>query len=145
VKVARTVLKGESGGNAADLLNKFANFRQCEKSCLKIMEALKEYKIGLKNVLQKNSAVKRFYLFGSVLTPHFNTTTSDIDVLVETENISPEEKGEQLIVLWEDLEKLFARKVDLLTENSLRNPYLTQEIKQTRKLIYDGQSKQIFI
>jgi len=109
------------------------------------MESLKEYKIGLYNVLQKNSAVRRLYLFGSALTPHFDATTSDIDVLVETENISPEEKGEQLIILWEDLEKLFARKVDLLTEDSLRNPYLTQEIKQTRKLIYDGQSKQIFI
>jgi len=109
------------------------------------METLQEYKTGLKNVLQKNSAVKRFYLFGSVLTPHFDDTTSDIDVLVETENIPPEEKGEQLMILWEDLEKLFSRKVDLLTENSLRNPYLTQEIKQTRKLIYDGQSKQIFI
>jgi predicted nucleotidyltransferase len=109
------------------------------------MELLKEYKTDLEDVLQKNSAVKRFYLFGSILTPHFDTTTSDIDVLVETANIPPEEKGEQLISLWEDLENLFARKVDLLTENSLRNPYLTQEIKQTRKLIYDGQSKQIFI
>jgi len=109
------------------------------------MELLQEYKTDLKNVLQKNSAVKRFYLFGSILTPHFDDTTSDIDVLVETENIPPEEKGEQLMILWEDLEKLFSRKVDLLTENSLRNPYLTQEIKQTRKLIYDGQSKQIFI
>ena len=109
------------------------------------MEILKEYTTGLKNVLQKNSAVRRFYLFGSVLTPHFDTTMSDIDVLIETENIPPEEKGEQLMILWEELEKLFARKVDLLTENSLRNPYLTQEIKQTRKLIYDGQSKQIFI
>jgi predicted nucleotidyltransferase len=86
------------------------------------METLKEYRIGLKNVLQKNSAVKKFYLFGSVLTSDFDVETSDIDVLVETENISPEEKGEQLMILWEDLEKLFARKVDLLTENSLRNP-----------------------
>ena len=109
------------------------------------MGILEEYKTGLKNVLQKNSAVKRFYLFGSILTSDFDAETSDIDVLVETENISPEEKGEQLMILWEDLEKLFARKVDLLTENSLRNPYLSQEIKQTRKLIYDGQSKQIFI
>ena len=109
------------------------------------MEVLKEYKIDLNNVLQKNSAIKRFYLFGSILTPHFDIITSDIDVLVETENIPPEEKGEQLMILWEELEKLFARKVDLLTENSLRNPYLAQEIRQTRKLIYDGQSKQIFI
>ena len=109
------------------------------------MEILEKNKIGLKNVLQKNSAVKRFYLFGSILTTHFDTSTSDIDVLVETENIPPEEKGEQLMILWEELEKLFARKVDLLTENTLRNPYLIQEIRRTRKLIYDGQSKQIFI
>ena len=109
------------------------------------MEALKEYKTDLKNMLQKNNAVKRFYLFGSVLTTHFDAATSDIDVLIETENIPPEEKGEQLMILWEELEKLFARKVDLLTENSLRNPFLTQEIIETRKLIYDGQSKQIFI
>jgi predicted nucleotidyltransferase len=109
------------------------------------MEVLKKYKTDLENVLQKNSEVRLLYLFGSVLTPLFNTTTSDIDVLVETENIPPEEKGEQLMILWEELEKLFVRKVDLLTENSLRNPYLNQEIRQTRKLIYDGQSKQIFI
>jgi predicted nucleotidyltransferase len=43
----------------------------------------------------------------------------------------------------ESRKELFNRKVDLLTENSLRNPYLIREIEQTRKLIYDGQSKQI--
>ena len=109
------------------------------------MIALKQYGDGLKATLQDNMAVKKFYLFGSALTTRFNENNSDIDVLVETENISPEEKGMCLIALWEDLEKLFNRKVDLLTENSLRNPYLAREIEQTRKLIYDGQTKQIFI
>jgi predicted nucleotidyltransferase len=109
------------------------------------MVVLKQYRNELRNILQKNNAVKRFYIFGSALTSLFDEATSDIDVLVETENLPPEEKGEQLIKLWEDLETLFARKVDLLTENSLRNPYLTREITETRKLIYDGQSKQIFI
>jgi predicted nucleotidyltransferase len=109
------------------------------------MVILEQYRNELKNILQKNSAVRRFYVFGSALTSLFDETTSDIDVLVETENLPPEEKGEQLITLWEDLETLFARKVDLLTENSLRNPYLIKEITETRKLIYDGQSKQIFI
>jgi len=109
------------------------------------MIALKQYGDELKTTLQDNAAVKKFYLFGSALTTHFDENSSDIDVLVETENISPEEKGEYLIALWEDLEKLFNRKVDLLTESSLRNPYLAQEIEQTRKLIYDGQTKQIFI
>jgi predicted nucleotidyltransferase len=109
------------------------------------MVVLQKYKNGLKDVLQKNRAVKRFYLFGSALTSRFDETASDIDVLVETENLPPEEKGELLMILWDDLEKLFARRVDLLTENSLKNPFLTNEIENTRQLIYDGQSKQIFI
>ena len=109
------------------------------------MIALKQYADGLEATLQNNAAVKKIYLFGSALTARFDENDSDIDVLVETEDISPEEKGEHLITLWEDLEKLFNRKVDLLTESSLRNPYLAREIEQTRKLIYDGQSKQIFI
>jgi predicted nucleotidyltransferase len=65
--------------------------------------------------------------------------------LIETEDIMPDEKGENLLALWDDLETLFNRKVDLLTENSLRSPFLKKEIEQTRKLIYDGQSRQIFI
>jgi len=109
------------------------------------MIALKQYGNELNATLQNNAAVKKFYLFGSALTTHFDESNSDIDVLVETKNIPPEEKGECLIALWEDLEKLFNRKVDLLTENSLRNPYLAREIEQTRKLIYDEQTKQIFI
>ncbi|MDR2627879.1 MAG: nucleotidyltransferase domain-containing protein [Dysgonamonadaceae bacterium] len=104
------------------------------------MVVLTKYKSSLESMLRKNPAVKRLYFFGSALTSRFNDVTSDIDVLVETTNIPPEEKGEQLMILWDDLEKLFARKVDLLTENSLKNPYLTKEIKRTRKLIYDGQT-----
>ena len=109
------------------------------------MLALKQYADGLEATLRGNTAVKKFYLFGSALTAAFDEKNSDIDVLVETEGISPDEKGEYLLSLWDDLEKLFNRKVDLLTERSLRNPYLAKEIEQTRKLIYDGQSKQIFI
>jgi predicted nucleotidyltransferase len=109
------------------------------------MITLLKYGEGLRAALQDNAAVKKLYIFGSALTSHFDENSSDIDVLIETENISPEEKGEYLIALWEDLEKLFKRKVDLLTENSLRNPYLVHEIEQTRKLIYDGQTKQIYI
>ena len=109
------------------------------------MIALIQYKDELHNTLQKNAVVKKFYLFGSVLTPHFDEKNSDIDVLVETADLLPEEKGELLLILWENLEELFNRKVDLLTEHSLRNPYLAREIEQTKKLIYDGQSGQIFI
>ena len=98
-----------------------------------------KYKIGLANICERNQVVKKLYIFGSALTHKFNESTSDIDVLVETVDILPEEKGEKLMLLWDDLETLFNRRIDLLTENSLQNPFLKQEIKQTRKLVYDGQ------
>jgi len=103
------------------------------------------YKIGLANICEENQAIKKLYVFGSALTSRFNEETSDIDMLVETTDILPEEKGEKLMLLWDNLELLFNRKIDLLTENSLRNPILKREIEQTRKLIYDGQSRQVFI
>jgi predicted nucleotidyltransferase len=104
------------------------------------MIAIKRYKRKLESLLQKNRAVRKLYFFGSALTPRFDNATSDIDVLIETEDLMPEEKGELLIALWDDLEKLFGRKVDLLTENSLHNPFLSREIDRTRKLIYDRQN-----
>ncbi|MDR0872865.1 MAG: nucleotidyltransferase domain-containing protein [Prevotellaceae bacterium] len=109
------------------------------------MIALNQYKNGLTDVLQEKNVIDKMYFFGSALTPRFNEKTSDIDILVKTKNLLPEEKGEQLIDLWGKLELLFNRKVDLLTEDSLKNPYLRKEIQQTRKLIYDGQSREVFI
>jgi predicted nucleotidyltransferase len=89
--------------------------------------------------------VGKLYFFGSALTSRFNES-SDIDVLVEIKSsLSPEDRGERLLYLWDGLEALFNRKIDLLTENSLRNPYLKKEIEQNKKLIYDGQSKQVFV
>jgi predicted nucleotidyltransferase len=52
-------------------------------------------------------------------------------------------KGAALLSLWDSLESLFERKVDLLTEASIRNPYLRANIEQTRKLIYDGAGEKI--
>ena len=104
-----------------------------------------KYKNGLANICINNQAIKKLYVFGSALTSHFNEETSDIDVLVETTNLLPEEKGASLMILWDSLEVLFNRKIDLLTEDSLTNPFLKKEIEQTRKRIYDGQSRQIFV
>ena len=105
----------------------------------------KKYRKRLADLCNNNEVVNKLYFFGSVLSPKFNENTSDIDVLVEAADLPPEKRGEDLIVLWDSLELLFGRKVDLLTENSLRNPFFKKEIEQTKKLIYDRQSKKVFI
>ena len=99
----------------------------------------KKYSKRLTDLCSDNLAINKLYFFGSVLSSNFNEDTSDIDVLVEVTDLSPEERGEHLIHLWDNLEMLFNRKIDLLTENSLRNPYFKREVEQTKKLIYDRQ------
>ncbi len=87
--------------------------------------------------------VSRLYAFGSSVRGSFGPE-SDVDVLVEVD--APEEKaGRMLINVWNGLEDLFQRPVDLLTESSLRNPYLRAEIERTKMLIYDGSKRQILV
>jgi len=109
------------------------------------MFQIQKYSKNLADLCSNNVVVSKLYFFGSVLSPKFDNDTSDIDVLVEVADLPPEERGENLIALWDSLELLFNRKVDLLTENSLRNPYFKKEVEQTKKLIYDRQSNQVFI
>ncbi len=35
------------------------------------------------------------------------------------------------------VERLFGRPVDLVTEESIRNPYFRSEVESTRQLVYD--------
>ena len=109
------------------------------------MFQIRKHKKQLADLCNNNQIVSKLYIFGSALSPQFNEATSDVDVLVETADLSPEERGESLIALWDNLEVLFDRKVDLLTASSLRNPYLKNEVERTKKLIYDRQSKKIFV
>jgi uncharacterized protein len=60
--------------------------------------------------------VEKLYVFGSVITERFNPLTSDIDLIVELQPMSPIEGGTALLKLWDAFELLFERKVDLLTD-----------------------------
>ena len=89
--------------------------------------------------------VKSLYAFGSSVTDNFNPITSDIDLLVEIENPDPIERGEKLIDLWDKFETFFNKKIDLLTDNSIKNPILRKNIDNTKILIYDGSGKKVLI
>ena len=89
--------------------------------------------------------VRYIYAFGSSVTDRFDEEKSDIDLLVEVDAEDPVERGEKLMSLWDGLEALFLRKVDLLTDSSLKNPYLRKSIEATKVLIYDGSGEKVFI
>lgn len=95
--------------------------------------------------LCKDHNVKYLYAFGSSVTDKFDISKSDIDLLVEIDNPDPVARGEKLISLWDNLEEFFHRKVDLLTESSIRNPYLKKSIDSTKILIYDGEESKVLV
>ena len=89
--------------------------------------------------------VDKIYAFGSSITNHFDPNTSDIDLVVKVDISDPADRGEALLSLWDKLEELFERKVDLLTDDSIRNPYLKANINRTKKLIYDREGEKVFV
>lgn len=95
--------------------------------------------------LCRNHNVKYLYAFGSSVNDQFNPETSDIDLLVEMNSEDPMERGEQLMDLWDKFEIFFQRKVDLLTDSSIKNPILRKSIDKSKVLIYDGPRNKILI
>lgn len=79
--------------------------------------------------------VETMYLFGSVLNSSFNSK-SDIDFLVKFKHVDLANYFDNYINFKENLEKLFKREVDLLEEQTLKNPILIKSINQSKELIY---------
>ncbi len=77
----------------------------------------------VKALLIKHKVINA-YFFGSVVTDQFNSK-SDIDLMITYLDYSkPLEVGQSIWDLEDELEMLTSRKIDLLTELSLKNPYL---------------------
>lgn len=79
--------------------------------------------------------VEKMYLFGSALTSNFNKE-SDVDFLVRFKDIDLSVYFDNYIGFKEKLEDLFSRKVDLVEEQTLKNPVLINSINKSKELIY---------
>jgi len=109
-----------------------------------IKDAISPRLIDFKSLCQSHK-VKYLYAFGSSVTDRFDFENSDIDLLVEIDDIDPIERGEKLISLWDLFEIFSHRKVDLLTDSSIHNPYLRKNIDSTKILIYDGSMQKVLV
>ena len=79
--------------------------------------------------------VETMYLFGSALNTNFNNN-SDIDFLVKFKSIDLAKYFDNYMDLKVNLEKLLGRKIDLLEEQTLKNPILINSINKSKALIY---------
>lgn len=79
--------------------------------------------------------VGRLEIFGSAATGDLRED-SDLDFLVRFRRVGSLTPADQYFGLLEALEKLFGREIDLLTDQSLRNPYFISAVQKTRQLLY---------
>jgi predicted nucleotidyltransferase len=79
--------------------------------------------------------VERAWLFGS-FARNEQQSDSDIDVLIELDFSCP--IGLEYVHWWMDLERMLARKVDLVCEGTL-SKYIVPLVNQDKQLIYERQ------
>ena len=80
--------------------------------------------------------VARLAAFGSAVTGGFDRDRSDIDLLIKMADVPTIEYGNAYFALLREFEALFRLPVDLVTEPSLTNPYIRENVEASKVLIY---------
>lgn len=99
-----------------------------------------DVKNKLKDVgdLCKIRGVRRLALFGSAATDSFEQFSSDLDLIVEFNPMSPVQHADNYFGLMEDLQRLFGMSIDLIELEPIRNPFFKQAIAETQVVLYEA-------
>jgi uncharacterized protein len=106
----------------------------------------------MSSVLEKNKdkladvcrrfRVRRLEVFGSAARDDFDPAKSDIDFIVSFADKTPGTYADRYFDFAAAIEKLLGRRIDLLTERSIRNPYFRREVQAARQIVYDERSQE---
>jgi predicted nucleotidyltransferase len=86
--------------------------------------------------LCRHSGARRLDVFGSAARDDFDPARSDLDFLVEFDDVPPARYAQAYFFLKEGLEDLFGRPVDLVTDSGLANPYFRERIASESRNVY---------
>lgn len=111
-------------------------FAELEKSFLNLY-AMKMIELNMNRIvaLCKKYKVNRLFVFGSVMTDKFNSE-SDVDMIVDFKKEEVDDYFDNYFDFKYSLQDLFGRDVDLIEEQSIKNPYFKSNVESTRQLIY---------
>ncbi len=86
--------------------------------------------------LCRRRGLKRLELFGSAARDDFDETRSDLDFVVQFGDADAKSPLHTYFDLKDELETMFGRSVDLVSEGAVINPYVLASINRDRQLIY---------
>jgi len=90
------------------------------------------------NRLCREFKVRRLDVFGSAATGRFQNSSSDLDFIVSFADTTTGGYADRYLNFAQALERMFQRKVDLVTQRSIRNPFFRQAVEAARELVYDS-------
>ena len=88
------------------------------------------------NNISRSFKIKKLGVFGSLVRGEL-TSKSDIDFIVEFNDDGYNGRCDRYMDLIEELEKIFGRKIDLITYESLNNPVFKATVEKEMKIIYE--------
>ena len=100
-----------------------------------MLSTIQSHRMELAALCERVGA-RRLDAFGSAVRSDFDPATSDLNFIVEFEPLAPAGYAEAYFTLKGELEAMFGRRVDLLTERSLDNPFLRRRVDAERHRIY---------
>lgn len=85
--------------------------------------------------------IRKLDLFGSAATGDFDPETSDVDFIVD---LGGYERGvsRRFLHFATALESLLDRRVDLVTDEQMRNPYLRKAVEEQRVNVYHAADRE---
>jgi uncharacterized protein len=98
------------------------------------MTLIEQHRNEIQEVCFKHK-VKKLFVFGSSITNRF-TSSSDIDLLVDFESQDNNDYADNYFNLKFELERILKRKIDLLENKAMKNPYLREAIEKDYQLLY---------
>ena len=96
---------------------------------------IEQHRSGLAELCRR-FGVRRLYVFGSAASDRLQPS-SDVDFVVDMADRQPTGSyADRYLDFGDALEHLLGRRVDLVTEHAMRNPYFRREVEATRRLVY---------
>jgi len=95
---------------------------------------LEQHRAAIEALCRKHH-VKRLEVFGSAARDDFDPERSDVDLLVEFAQPGLEAAW-TYFYLWEDLEDLLGRKVDLVEPGGLQNRFFAASLARDRRTFF---------
>ncbi|HEX7305908.1 nucleotidyltransferase family protein [Lentzea sp.] len=86
--------------------------------------------------LCRTLSIRRLDVFGSAVGDTFDVVTSDVDILVDFDVRLGFDHFGTYFALKEGLERILGRPVDLVVNDSIRNPYFLEQVMESKETLY---------